>query len=214
MKIAEKAAIISNDTVYGGMISQLLYHVGIKAESFKSSINNYNDFDFLIWDCFSVPVNFDDSNTLKTNIIYTGFDKVPENILYLRRPFDFDDFYKYVSIFGSSENNENNINDKNILQNNDIIQNDEKYILSDDEKTVSLNGISVELTQKEYALFKLLIENAPNPVSRAEISQKIWNDKNTNISDVYIYYLRSKLELAFGFRVIKTVRGIGYSLIL
>ena len=214
MKIAEKAAIISNDTVYGGMISQLLYHVGIKAESFKSSINNYNDFDFLIWDCFSVPVNFDDSNTLKTNIIYTGFDKVPENILYLRRPFDFDDFYKYVSIFGSSENNENNINDKNILQNNDIIQNDEKYILSDDEKTVSLNGISVELTQKEYALFKLLIENAPNPVSRAEISQKIWNDKNTNISDVYIYYLRSKLELAFGVRVIKTVRGIGYSLIL
>ena len=76
-------------------------------------------------------------------------------------------------------------------------------------------GKKVDLTSKEYALLEYLMINADHIVTRTMISEHVWNesfDSFTNIIDVYINYLRSKIDKGFGKELIQTVRGTGYVL--
>ena len=72
---------------------------------------------------------------------------------------------------------------------------------------------SVELTKKEYALLEFLMKNKRAVLSREQILQQVWGYDyvgDTNIVDVYIRYLRAKIDDRFGEKYIHTVRGIGY----
>lgn len=73
-------------------------------------------------------------------------------------------------------------------------------------------GEKIQLTAREFALLKLLLERRGHPVSRAEAATAVFGgaEPNTNIVDVYINYLRSKLDNRFRVRLISTVRGCGY----
>ena len=73
-------------------------------------------------------------------------------------------------------------------------------------------GEKIVLTQKEFALLALLFENKGSPVSRERALQEIFTDagNSTNVVDVYINYLRAKIDHKFGIRMIGTVRGCGY----
>jgi DNA-binding response OmpR family regulator len=82
-------------------------------------------------------------------------------------------------------------------------------------RRVERAGKVIDLTQKEYALLEYLVRNAGRVVSRQMISEHVWKhdaDPLTNVVDVYINYLRRKLEVAGGPHYIHTVRGIGYIL--
>jgi DNA-binding response OmpR family regulator len=71
----------------------------------------------------------------------------------------------------------------------------------------------IELTMKEFDLLAYLIENKPNVVSREQIIQQVWGYDfvgDTNIVDVYIRYLRKKVDYSFKTPLIQTIRGIGY----
>lgn len=73
--------------------------------------------------------------------------------------------------------------------------------------------LEVILTNKEYKLLELLMLNKNKVVSRTMISEKVWNkDENDekNIGDVYITFLRRKIDKGFSNKLIKTVRNIGY----
>ncbi len=73
----------------------------------------------------------------------------------------------------------------------------------------------VALTQKEYALLEYLARHAGIPVSREQISEHVWKqefDPSTNIVDVYINYLRKKIDLDSEPGMLHTVRGTGYML--
>jgi DNA-binding response OmpR family regulator len=73
----------------------------------------------------------------------------------------------------------------------------------------------VSLTQKEYALLEFLMRNAGRPLSRETISEQVWKhafDPRTNIVDVYINYLRKKLESPSEPSMLQTLRGVGYVL--
>jgi two-component system response regulator MprA len=73
----------------------------------------------------------------------------------------------------------------------------------------------ISLTQKEYALLEYLVKHTAIPVSRDQISQHVWKqdfDPTTNIVDVYINYLRKKLEHPGDQPLVHTVRGVGYML--
>jgi len=73
----------------------------------------------------------------------------------------------------------------------------------------------ISLTQKEYALLEYLVRNAGIPVTREQISQQVWKqdfDPTTNIVDVYINYLRKKVDLEGDQPLVHTVRGVGYVL--
>jgi two-component system, OmpR family, response regulator len=81
--------------------------------------------------------------------------------------------------------------------------------------TVIRAGRAVELTAREFALLEVLVRRAGEVVSRSDLLEHVW-DQNftgpTNIVDVYVGYLRRKLEEPFGRPLIRTVRGAGYVL--
>lgn len=73
----------------------------------------------------------------------------------------------------------------------------------------------VELTQKEFAMLELLLRNKDIVLSRETFLERVWGYDymgETNIVDVYIRFLRAKLDARFGVTLIRTVRGVGYVL--
>lgn len=82
-----------------------------------------------------------------------------------------------------------------------------------EDMTVAYKDESSHLTRREFALFKYLYERPGVTVSRSELLHSLWRDENardTNVVDVYIRFLRTKLDEKFGVRLIRAVRGEGY----
>ena len=80
---------------------------------------------------------------------------------------------------------------------------------------VSYNHEAIELTKKEYDLLKFLADNENIVLSREKILEKVWGYGylgDTNAVDVYISYLRSKIDDKYKIKLIHTVRGVGYVL--
>lgn len=81
--------------------------------------------------------------------------------------------------------------------------------------TVMRAGKEIDLTAKEYALLEFLMRNKGTVVTRTMISEHVWDidfDTFTNVIDVYINYLRKKIDGAYAQKLIHTVRGRGYIL--
>ena len=84
-----------------------------------------------------------------------------------------------------------------------------------ERQEVTRNGEPIKLSPKEYNLLVYLVENAERVVSRVEIAEKVWNthfDTGTNFIDVYINYLRKKMEKNFEVKLIHTKPGVGFIL--
>jgi two-component system, OmpR family, response regulator len=82
-------------------------------------------------------------------------------------------------------------------------------------RVVRRSGEEVELTAREFDVLEVLARNAGRLVSRAELLETVWEENyegSPNVVDVYIGYLRRKLELPKGHRLIRTVRGKGFML--
>jgi DNA-binding response OmpR family regulator len=74
-------------------------------------------------------------------------------------------------------------------------------------------GRKIELTAKEFALLEYFMMNARRTVTRAMIMEEVWKtsyDGSTNLVDVYVKYVRDKVDAGFEFKLMRTVRGIGY----
>jgi two-component system copper resistance phosphate regulon response regulator CusR len=83
------------------------------------------------------------------------------------------------------------------------------------ERKVARAGRHIELTAKEFALLEYLMRNAGRRLTRAMIIEHVWNltfDSTTNVVDVYINYLRRKIDDGHSTKLIQTVRGVGYAL--
>ena len=81
--------------------------------------------------------------------------------------------------------------------------------------TAKRGGKPIQLTQREYALLEYLMRNAGHPVSRTMVVEHVWNlgfEGLTNIVDVYINYLRAKIDQGYEKKLIHTARGFGYML--
>jgi len=83
------------------------------------------------------------------------------------------------------------------------------------ERRVHRAGRQIELTVKEFALLEYLMRNAGRRITRSMIIEHVWNisfDTSTNVVDVYINYLRKKVDEGAPYHLIHTVRGVGYEL--
>jgi DNA-binding response OmpR family regulator len=83
------------------------------------------------------------------------------------------------------------------------------------ERKVERGGRHIDLTTKEFALLEYMMRNAGRSLTRAMIIEHVWNltfDSATNVVDVYINYLRRKVDDGFQTSLIHTVRGVGYQL--
>lgn len=80
-------------------------------------------------------------------------------------------------------------------------------------RTVTVDDVPVELTKREFDLLHCLLKNKGIVLSRDTLMDHVWDydfDGETNAVDVYIRFLRSKIDEAFGIKLIHTVRGVGY----
>jgi two-component system copper resistance phosphate regulon response regulator CusR len=91
----------------------------------------------------------------------------------------------------------------------------EDLVLDPARHLVTRGGERIDLTSKEFALLEYLLRNAGRVLTRAMISEHVWNydfDTETNVIDVYVNYLRRKIDSRGEKKLIHTVRGSGYVL--
>lgn len=133
-----------------------------------------------------------------------GFDSGADD--YLTKPFEFLELLARIkSLLNRSLYNEAK---NKILQIADLE-------LHTDSKIAIRNGKKIDLTAKEYALLEYLILNKGVVVSRADIAEKVWDitfDTGTNVIDVYINFLRKKIDKDHPVKLLHTLIGMGYIL--
>lgn len=84
-----------------------------------------------------------------------------------------------------------------------------------DSKEVTRSGVKISLTAKEFQLLEYLLRNRNRVVSRADIAERVWDidfDTKTNVIDVYVNFLRKKIDRDFSPKLIHTQVGMGYIL--
>jgi len=134
-----------------------------------------------------------------------GFDVGADD--YILKPFDFKELLARVRVFLRRANPAEKPED-------DTIQIDD-LVINSSKKTVYRKDILIELTAREFTLLEFLARNKGKVISRAEIAEKIWNlkfDTGTNYIDVYINYLRKKIDKDYPNKLIHTRVGMGYVL--
>jgi two-component system copper resistance phosphate regulon response regulator CusR len=124
---------------------------------------------------------------------------------YLVKPFHFDELLARVKALGR----------RRMLISPGIIYRIADLEVDAYKKTAHRAGKDITLTAREFALLELLIINKNRVLSRTRIAETIWGlnyDRSTNLIDVYINYLRSKIDKGFDSALIHTVIGMGYVL--
>ena len=149
--------------------------------------------------------------TLKVPIIMlTAKDEIMDKVMgldmgaddYITKPFAIEELLARIRVALKK-----NANSK-ILQIDNLKIDLEKY-------TVSFSDQPIDLTKREFDLLKYLLENKNIVLSREKLLEKVWGYDyagETNVVDVYISYLRTKIDDKFNKKLIYTVRGVGYLL--
>lgn len=133
-----------------------------------------------------------------------GFDSGADD--YLVKPFDFLELIARLNALYRRSHESAEL--KRNLQVADLI-------LDLNEKNARRDGQLIPLTSKEFMLLEFFIRNNGKVVSRTEIAEKVWNlnfDTGTNTIDVYVNFLRKKIDQNFPVKLIYTVVGRGYML--
>lgn len=130
----------------------------------------------------------------------TGLDSGAND--YLVKPFSFEELLARIRVLTREKHGLT----ENILSIADLSLNLSSH-------TVTRGGTEISLTSKEYQLLEYLLYNKEKVLSREKIENHIWNydyEGGTNVIDVYIRYLRKKIDDGFPTKLIHTVRGAGY----
>jgi two-component system OmpR family response regulator len=83
-------------------------------------------------------------------------------------------------------------------------------------RRVERDGVEIRLTTKEFALLEYFVRNVGTVLTKRQILQNVWDDHyegDDNVVEVYVRYLRKKIDLPFGLASIETVRGSGYRIV-
>jgi len=134
-----------------------------------------------------------------------GFDAGADD--YLVKPFEMRELLVRIRALLKRHNKTAN-NSGNILKYADLEMNLHT-------KIVKRNGIEINLTPKEFNLLEYMMQNPERVLSREEIAEKVWKihfDTGTNFIDVYINYLRKKIDKGFDKKLIHTKSGMGFIL--
>lgn len=129
---------------------------------------------------------------------------------YLVKPFDFPELLARVNVLAkrSVQTADDAANEDHIIKVADLE-------LNTNNKRVKRGGKEIALTAKEFALLELLAINKNKVLSKVEIAEKIWDirfDRGTNVIEVYINFIRKKIDKEFPTKLLHTMVGMGYIL--
>ncbi len=210
-------------------LQELNYEISVALDG-KSGIKMVedNDFDLIILDIMLPDINgLEVCKEIRTKnktvpiLFLTALDS-SENIVlglesggddYLVKPFKFIELVARIkSLLRRSGHNNNietqEVDDENTYQFSDLVVND--YT-----KKVIRGGTEISLTSTEYKLLLYFLNNPEKVISRAEILEAVWGvnyELGTNVVDVYVNYLRKKLDDKDDDKILHTVIGMGYVL--
>lgn len=132
----------------------------------------------------------------------TGLDMGADD--YVTKPFEIEELLARIRVALKKKKSENI--SSNILKVNNLKVDLDKYI-------VTFNDEIIDLTKREFDLLHYLLENKNRVLSREKIVERVWGYDylgDTNVVDVYIRYLRSKIDDKYDRKLIHTIRGVGY----
>jgi DNA-binding response OmpR family regulator len=133
-----------------------------------------------------------------------GFDAGADD--YLVKPFDFRELHARIrALIKRNQTQNNTFSQGFILRFADLEMNLET-------KLVKRNDVPIDLTPKEFRLLEYMMGNSERVLSRTEIAEKVWDtfDSGTNFIDVYINYLRKKIDKNYEVKLIHTKPGMGF----
>lgn len=133
-----------------------------------------------------------------------GFDAGADD--YLVKPFDFRELHARIrALIKRNQTQNNTFSQGFILRFADLEMNLETRL-------VKRNELPVDLTPKEFRLLEYMMSNSERVLSRTEIAEKVWDtfDSGTNFIDVYINYLRKKIDKNYDVKLIHTKPGMGF----
>ncbi len=159
--------------------------------------------------------SFRQYNTHTPVLLLTAFDELEDKVQgfesgaddYLTKPFYIKELLMRIQALIKRSAGMNN-SQQDVLMAGDIIIHQRK-------KTVERNGQPIRLTPREYQILLRLMQAAGEPVSKQELIREIWGntfDANTNNIEVFINFLRNKVDKPFATQRIKTKIGYGYYL--
>lgn len=163
-------------------------------------------------DGLSVLKQMRDNNNKTRVLLLTARDSLENRVEgldmgaddYLIKPFFFKELLARLRVLiRRSSNHSDNVYELDNLQ------------VDTAAKTVQRDGKEIELSSKEYAILEYLIQNTGNYLTREQILEHVWNydyEGGSNIVDVYVRYLRKKIDENFDKKLIHTRRGTGYTL--
>lgn len=148
-----------------------------------------------------VPVLFLTAKT-ETQDIVRGLDAGASD--YMTKPFEFSELMARLRVMLRTQNP---VNENVITCGSLVVDMNKRQAIRD--------GKVIDLTVREYAILEYLARNRNVVVTREQIRVNIWNiddDVNSNVIDVYIRYLRRKIDDNYEEKLIHTIRGVGYKL--
>jgi len=183
-----------------------------------------NDFDCIVMDInlpgkngFDLCKDFRLYNTSTPIIMLTAFGELEDKVQgfdcgaddYLTKPF----YMRELVLRVNSLIKRNKLSNSRATENSILVSDD--ITLNDAMKKVFRQGKEISLTPREYQILRRLMEKNGEIVSKADLIKEIWGnsfDTNTNTIEVYVSFLRNKLDKPFDKNTIKTKVGYGYYL--
>lgn len=206
-----KILIVSDDRVYARMLFLSITEKGAEAQMISPlELPSEDKYDMALLDagCF-----FASDKLQEVPVILYGTDEQLRMLgdeelsrfFILPRPFRMEELYGVI-FSGRSERTEKDASERKL-----------GIVMDGTKRCVYIKGEKVFLSRREFNLFALLMENRGSPVSREEANAVFLGEDGelkSNVVDVYIKYLREKIDERFDIKLIKTVRGAGYMISL
>ena len=214
-----KILIIEDENKIARFVSLELEH-----EGYQTTISNdgreglelalENEYDLIVLDIMLPSLNgIEVLRRLRLTkntpvIILTARDQVMDKVSgldigandYMTKPFAIEELLARIRVHMKEVDKGNIIEFQNI-------------VIDKDTFTIKIAGEKVELTKKEFDLLVFMLEHRNIVITREQALDAVWGFDfygNTNVVDVYVRYLRSKIDDVFDIKVIQTVRGAGY----
>lgn len=221
----EKILIIEDEVKISRFLQLELEHEGYKVEAAFDGRTGLdmalrNEYDLIILDVMLPSLNGMEvlrrlrQSTEVSVIMLTAKDDTMDKVMgldigaddYITKPFAIEELLARIRVSLKHKRIDNIKTD--VIEISNLKLDLVKYV-------VTYNNEVIDLTKKEFDLLKYLMQNKDIVLSRDTILEKVWGYDyfgDTNVVDVYIRYLRTKIDDKYNTKFIRTVRGVGYQL--